>query len=166
MWVEEVKAPAVEECDFTIAVDCVTESVALYLDEEQEVCAASHDPANDALEVEVGIEFLVVDAGYLDGAADLVEAVLGVFPAQGGLGLGLGGPEGLGLGLEGEGLGVLGRGRELTVGEVLRPGLDAVPEGGVVHADARQVGVRVGVLGLVAHGDDVGGEELGFCWVC
>ena len=65
----------------------------------------------------------------------------------------------------GVGLGVLGLWRELTVGEVERPGLDAVPEGGVVHADARQVGVRVGVLGLVAHGDDVGGEELGFC-VC
>ena len=34
IWAQEVKAPAVEVCDFLVAVDCVAENVALYLDEE------------------------------------------------------------------------------------------------------------------------------------
>jgi len=166
VWAQVVKAPAVEVCDVLVIVDSVPESVALYLDEEHEVRASGDDPANDALEVYVGIEFLVVDLDYFDDAADCVEAVFGVFPAQGGLGLGLGGPECLGLGLEGEGLGlVLWRGlvgvggREWLV-------LDEVPEGGVVHADAGVVGVGVGDLGLVADGDDVRGQELGLWRVC
>ena len=106
VWAQVFIGPAVEVCDVRVAVYCVPESVALYLDEEHEVWSSGDDPANDALEVYVGIEFLVVDLGYFDDVADLVGAVLGVGPAQGGLGVFLGGPEDLGLGLEGEGVGV------------------------------------------------------------
>ncbi len=171
VWAQVVKAPAVEVCDVLVVVDSVPESVALYLDEEHEFRATCHDPANDALEVYVGIEFLVVDLGYFDDTADRVQAVFGVFPAQGGLGLGLGGPECLGLGLEGEGFWVEGLGLVLWrglvgVGGREWLGLDEVPEGGVVHADADVVGVGVGDLGLVADGDDVRGQELGLWRVC
>ena len=151
--VEEVKGPAVQVCDVLVCVDRLAKSVALYLDTEQEVGATRHDPANDALEVYEGLEFLVVDVGYSDGHADPVEAVLLVGPAQVGLGLVVGGPkEGLGLG---DGLGVGGC-------ECLGPP-DEVPEGGVVYADAGVVGVGVGDLGHVVDGHDVRGQELGFC---
>ena len=102
---EEVECPVVEVGDLFVAVDGLAEGVALHLHEEFVVCAARDYPADDALKVEEGGELLVVDAGDLDGAADPVEAVVRVGPAEGGLRLGLGGPEDPGLGVEDLGLG-------------------------------------------------------------